>query len=632
MGRQSEIPNAVLSLSKDPKSAIKACWPALVAGLLALALYAATLAPGLTWAHNGADGGDLLAAALTRGVPHPPGYPTYQLLLRAAIALFPGEPARAGNWLSALCAAAAVALLADLARRTSYAGGGTVGPKVTGQGDRPQRVAVARSETGHSETGHSEGDRPQRVAVARSETGHSERDRPQRVAVARSETGHSKGAKDLVALSAALAWAASPTLWGQAVITEVYALHALAVVALLWLLWRWREALRSGQPGHKWLVAAGLVCGLGLGNHLSLGLMLPGIAVWLWANLTPRPPSLSGKGENGSPSLVRVRVTSLLSLLVAAALGLSVYAYLPLAAAANPPINWGDPDTLPRLWAVVSGKIYRGLLFGVEWRWLPGRLAAWVADALRQFGPWGALIALAGLWRIDRTDHAWWRLTGLTALVYSIYAIGYNTADSYVYLIPAWAVAALWLAAGWEWGLEIVSGGVREQGSKGAESRSALHTPRSTLYVLRVLLAFAIVALPAISVARFWREMDLSHDRMAQEFVESALAVAAPDGVILTASDEPTFALWYAIYGLGRRPDLIPLNVNLYAYPWYQETLAARHPFLVEATGDPNLPLLDQLVAAVAGRRPLYRAEPLNVVLTGYSEQAEGGLVRMMTR
>jgi hypothetical protein len=92
-------------------------WPAPLAGLAALALYARTLAPGLTWAHHAADGGDLLAAALTAGVPHPSGYPIYQMLLRAAIVLFPGEPARAGNWLSALCAAVAVVLFADLAGR-----------------------------------------------------------------------------------------------------------------------------------------------------------------------------------------------------------------------------------------------------------------------------------------------------------------------------------------------------------------------------------------------------------------------------------------------------------------------------------------------------------------------------------
>ena len=92
-------------------------WLPAVAGVCALLLYALCLAPGLTWAHDGADGGDLLAAALTHGVPHPTGYPTYQIVLRAAIALFPGEPARAGNWLSAGCAAAATVLVADLMLR-----------------------------------------------------------------------------------------------------------------------------------------------------------------------------------------------------------------------------------------------------------------------------------------------------------------------------------------------------------------------------------------------------------------------------------------------------------------------------------------------------------------------------------
>ena len=96
--------------NSDP-AAIRSAWPALITGGLALALYARTLAPGLTWAHNGADGGDLLAAALTRGVPHPTGYPTYVMLLAAAVKLTPGEPALGGNWLSAISAALAVALL-----------------------------------------------------------------------------------------------------------------------------------------------------------------------------------------------------------------------------------------------------------------------------------------------------------------------------------------------------------------------------------------------------------------------------------------------------------------------------------------------------------------------------------------
>ena len=52
------------------------------AGVAAFGLYAASLAPGLTWAHQGADGGELLAAAAANGVPHPPGYPLYIMLLQ----------------------------------------------------------------------------------------------------------------------------------------------------------------------------------------------------------------------------------------------------------------------------------------------------------------------------------------------------------------------------------------------------------------------------------------------------------------------------------------------------------------------------------------------------------------------
>ena len=48
--------------------------------VVALAVYLRTAPPGLTWAHDSADGGDLIAAALVRGVPHPSGYPTFILL------------------------------------------------------------------------------------------------------------------------------------------------------------------------------------------------------------------------------------------------------------------------------------------------------------------------------------------------------------------------------------------------------------------------------------------------------------------------------------------------------------------------------------------------------------------------
>ena len=94
---------------------------ALLSTGLAFGLYWFTAASGLTWAHDGADGGDLLAAALTGGVPHPSGYPLYTALLqgwlRIGQALAPSaEAARLGNLFSALAAALSAGVTALVAR------------------------------------------------------------------------------------------------------------------------------------------------------------------------------------------------------------------------------------------------------------------------------------------------------------------------------------------------------------------------------------------------------------------------------------------------------------------------------------------------------------------------------------
>lgn len=98
-------------------SALATLWsgPAAAALCTALAflLYWGTAAPGITWAHEAADGAELLAAAMTNGVPHPPGYPLYMMLLQAWLVtggwLAPGlDLARMGNLLSATCAALGV--------------------------------------------------------------------------------------------------------------------------------------------------------------------------------------------------------------------------------------------------------------------------------------------------------------------------------------------------------------------------------------------------------------------------------------------------------------------------------------------------------------------------------------------
>lgn len=80
---------------------------AIAAGLFALLVYGYTLAPTVT----GEDSGELIGAAWTLGVPHPPGYPVWTLLAHAFTWIPFGSVGWRVNLLSAVCAAATVSLL-----------------------------------------------------------------------------------------------------------------------------------------------------------------------------------------------------------------------------------------------------------------------------------------------------------------------------------------------------------------------------------------------------------------------------------------------------------------------------------------------------------------------------------------
>jgi hypothetical protein len=84
-------------------------------------LYLACLYPAIA----PRDSADLIAAAMTLGVAHPPGYPLYALLGRAWLAVLPwGNAAYRMNLLSALAGAAAAAVLFLLVRRRAGTPGG----------------------------------------------------------------------------------------------------------------------------------------------------------------------------------------------------------------------------------------------------------------------------------------------------------------------------------------------------------------------------------------------------------------------------------------------------------------------------------------------------------------------------
>jgi hypothetical protein len=513
---------------------------ALAVAAVALVAYLTTLAPTITWSHSGADGGDLITAAATDGVPHPTGYPTYLLLAKPFLLLPWGDLAWRLNLMSAVFASLSVGLLYLSAIRTL---------RMLGN----RAIAVQHH---------------------------------------------------IVAAAAALAFAFSPVLWSQAVITEVYALNAAFFSLILYLVLSWMENRRPLS-----LLLAGAAFGFGLGNHLTLVLAVPGIALLflLWPRLLPD------------------RRWLLLALSVASLLGLSIYALLPIRASQAPPVNWGDPRTVGRFIWLVTGRLYRRYSFNLPLRYLLARLAAWARLLAHQFGSWGLFIGLAGVWSLWEKARHFAAACVVMAATYSVYAIGYDTSDSHVYLIPTFLVFALWLAWGLDWLLAIIQ---------------PLITPVSPQVVRGAAVSLALV-IPLVSFIGNRASVDVSSDFVARDYGLSVMQNVQPEAVVITQTDAHGFTLNYYRYAKKKRLDVALLDEQLLYHDWYRQHLPRIHSRIalpdrtVFLSGGTTMCPTSLLVAAIEANRarfPVYLTDPDAELRACYALSQEGDVYRVTGR
>ncbi|CAN5618061.1 DUF2723 domain-containing protein [soil metagenome] len=475
---------------------------------LAFALYVWTAAPDITWAHQGADGAELLAAAVSNGVPHPPGYPLYMWLLQgwlrfSQLGLGHSDLAWRGALLSTVCAAVSVGITVWIA-------------------------------------------------------GHLLQSHP---------------GQWLWATGAGLAWAISPLLWSQAVITEVYALHALLVALLGWVI-----LVKGGRFVYLIPIVA-----LGVAHHLTFILLLPAVLYFVWVS------------RGGTMRQLGYTVGALA---LGGILGFAFYLRIPLVAAGGvagpPPVDWGYADNLAGFWWLISGAAYRSYLFSAPSSTMLSRVASWAYTLTNQYTVVGLGLALIGLNQWDRNKPDLRNLSLLWVVPISIYAIGYYTRDSDIYLLPVGWMMALWLATGLadahNW-LQI--------------RWSARSMPTIAAIVLAMgLLVLGIIRLPMLS---------LRQDREARQFLDSSIAVLPPNSIVISREDNDTFALWYGAWASGellhQTPNVVLINDSLYQFPWYQRLITALYPDVVG-----NSQSVAEILAANHGVHPIFFSTETSLV------------------
>jgi len=495
---------------------------AALATLLAFILYLMTLAPGITWHNDGADGGDLITATVTGGVPHPSGYPTY-LLIGSVFARLPiGDIAWRFNLMSAVGAACAVGftVMATLASLRKLP-----------QGETHIHLMVS----------------------------------------------------GIVGMT----FAFSSLLWSQAVVAEVYSWNS-CFAALVWYL-----MLRAHVSHKLWLwPLTAYVFGLGLGNHLSLLALAPAALVLFFASLDV------ARGGSGLPRPVSRYAMLLFFTLIAFAAGLAVYGVLPLRAAQKAPVNWGGADTWEGFVWLVTGQAYAPLVAALPPAHLPGRMLAALALLVRQAAWWGVPAAYLGvqvLWRYDRPVVL---AMSLSSLVLLVYAVGYNTPDSYVYLIPVGMMLMMWMAWGLADGLHKIT----------LWAGARFGSDRPIVTMVARWGAWVLILVPLVAN---YPMVDASGDRRAHDFGIQALESVEEGALIITETAMDTFPLWYFHYAEGRRPDVVLINGNLLAYAWYRDSVRRRYPSIELLDPDDHpFQMVQKLMQAEIARRAVYLTTP----------------------
>jgi hypothetical protein len=495
--------------------------PALIF-FVSLILFLCTLAPTVTFV----DSGELIVTARNLGVAHPPGFPLYLLVTHLATLLPLGNVAQRAHFVSALCAALAVLLLYFMITEAIFAWQSRTVKKIPGRANVREKQATL----------------PDRFMFV----------------------------PGLVSGCLAVF---SRTLWSYATVAEVYTLNALLILLVFLLVLRWRngslnleevagrsaktnrnkhqyseDSIRIGESRRYYLLyLAAFVFGLALGvHHVTVALTLPAIA-WLVY-----------KTEGMSFFKGRRLLAAALAFLI----GVAVYAYLPLAAARSPVLNWGNPDNLSRFWTHVTGRQYQSnISFSSDQ--IQRQVSSFVGLLFREFGwPWfpaGLLLCGIGFWWLYHKDKILMVFFLLVIGFNLLFALGYEIAeDKDAYYLPIFLAVAL--AAGF-----------------------GVHALLAAVSQRRIQLVAGIALLvPFMSLAANLRINNRRSYFVAEDYVNNILNAVSPNGLLLTGDWQVASPLLYFQEIDKLRPDAVCIDVLLLKRSWYYGYLESKYPALMQ--------------------------------------------------
>lgn len=367
----------------------------LLAGIIVFILYLFTLAPTVTQL----DSGELATAQTLLGIAHPTGYPLFTMLGHLFLLIpLPFSIIYRANLLAALWTAGSVTIFIYTIKMVI------------------DNIALFKSKKNEEEKQKSNKKKAKKSSQVLL---------PTRIIIP-------ELTKYLSALFGGLFLAVSKTFWMQSTSVEVYSLHLFLISIIIFtLILAFTKSNNTEAPKHYFWYFLAIALAFGFSNHMTTLLILPAVAYLYFVTF----------GFNlASFKRIALMLATFFPLLIL------FYSYLPIRAAQNPALNWGNPLDLERILRHISGKQYQVWLFSSTDA-AKKQLAYFVENFPLEFNI-GLILTFIGFFSAFVHSKKFFYFTLITFLSTVLYSINYDINDIDSYFLLAYIAVAFLISFG----------------------------------------------------------------------------------------------------------------------------------------------------------------------------------------
>lgn len=367
--------------------------------------------------------------------------------------------------------------------------------------------------------------------------------------------------------------------WLHAELPEVFGLHNLFIIALLYLAYNYYEG-----PTVAKLYRLAALTGLGLTHHQTILFLGPALAVLVLSRWK---------------SIVTYKRSVLYAVGIASVAFLLPYVYVFIASRANPPVNWGTVENVNGLVDLVLRHAYGGFAPSVD-NGIPIAVKSAVARdyfrmlvenfsyqiiALAVFGV--AYMVWKKKYALLVAFLAGWLLTGPIFVGYA--ATYYTTATAFGIIERFYSMSYTVFAFFIPFGLVFLDVVLKKWFKKP---------------LLRYALLSYFLIVPVAMFVYNQPKTDLSKTKIGNTLAMTILDSLPKNAVLFASGDTTLFNLWYAQYVLHYRPD-----VDLINPPGVGNNVFLDGELTKFHKKNPKVPLntlLQPTLDDIARRRPIY--------------------------